>query len=429
MQLLVMECWSILFSLCCLVQQGKLGPIFRENWSRNITRKRAPKQHGRLFMYRTASNKHLSGMMSAYSIHSGDANCPVSHSLRTFGPVTFPQTFLAPRAGAQFRFTSSNRLQHAAQPQQSVAAAEPSWEALESAGLWLRSRPYLPRREGLELELPTRHLQDAPLHRPPSPARPERPRPSHPGPHLASWHVTTTPVGPCTAHNACASRLPACPQARTLPGFVVLSSISDLCQERGRGLHFPWACGAGHAPCGQRDEVGGRGAAQVPVCAGCGLHWAGGRPRPGPAGRWTRPRPSCRKRRSSSWWGARGWPRRRGRVGTSVYGGLRGGRDGAGAVGKGSRASGLGRAGPGRRALGWRAGEGGERGPGRGRPACGAGSEQGPQIRAQVALGGGGGGCRCPLGEGEVKLEWGRTWQRGPQAPAGFAHVILGFFS
>ncbi|XP_064924307.1 F-box/WD repeat-containing protein 1A isoform X7 [Columba livia] len=43
------------------------------------------------------------------------------------------------------------------------------------------------------------------------------------------------------------------------------------------GTPFPVGLRAAHAPCGQRGEVeGGRGAAQVPVCAGCGLALRGG---------------------------------------------------------------------------------------------------------------------------------------------------------
>lgn len=104
--------------------------------------------------------------------------------------------------------------------------------------------------------------------------------------------------------------------------------------------------------------------------------------------------------------GRGGWRRRRGRVGTSVCGGAAGGGEmERGAMGKGTRASGLGWAGPGRGVPGWRAGEGGERGPGRRRPACWEGTERGPQIREKGALGREGGGCRCHLGAGEVKLE------------------------
>lgn len=38
-------------------------------------------------MYRMALNKHLSRTMSAYLIHSSDADFPVSHPTWTFGPV------------------------------------------------------------------------------------------------------------------------------------------------------------------------------------------------------------------------------------------------------------------------------------------------------------------------------------------------------
>lgn len=63
--------------------------------------------------------------------------------------------------------------------------------------------------------------------------------------------------------------------------------------------------------------------------------------------------------------GRGGRRRRRGRVGTSVYGGAAGGGAGAG-WGGGQRGRGAGPGLGGWRALGWRAGEGGERGPGTG---------------------------------------------------------------
>lgn len=99
-------------------------------------------------MYRTALNKHLSRTMSAYLIHSSDADFPVSHPMWTFGPVTSqsPGTLGTPaRRGAQgtglhlgFAATIGSNTtvqEHGAQPQQSVGAAEPSWgRAFESAG-------------------------------------------------------------------------------------------------------------------------------------------------------------------------------------------------------------------------------------------------------------------------------------------------------
>lgn len=99
-------------------------------------------------MYRMALNKHLSRTMSAYLIHSSDADFPVSHPMWTFGPVTSQSPGISgtpARRGAQgtglhlgFAATIGSNAtvqEHGAQPQQSVGAAEPSWgRAFESAG-------------------------------------------------------------------------------------------------------------------------------------------------------------------------------------------------------------------------------------------------------------------------------------------------------
>lgn len=152
--------------------------------------------------------------------------------------------------GAQFRFSSNNRLEQrqragTERSRSKRGAAEPSREHLRAPGCDSgASRTFHPM-EGLELE----SAHTAP-HFPPSLACPERPCPSHPGRHLAPSrpYVTTTPVGPLHCTQRMRQPAPSVPRVRDLPGFVVLLLTSDLCQGRGRGLHFPWACGVAHAP-------------------------------------------------------------------------------------------------------------------------------------------------------------------------------------
>lgn len=134
-------------------------------------------------------------MMSAYLIHSSDANYPVSHPLRTLGLVTFPQTFLAPRArGSVYAAIDFNK-------QRSRSKA---WEQPSPPGGHLRARGRAPGASRTfhpgkvwSWKLPTRHPQDAPPHRPPSPARSGRVHPT-PARTSHSYMLLQPPSAPCT---------------------------------------------------------------------------------------------------------------------------------------------------------------------------------------------------------------------------------------
>lgn len=89
--------------------------------------------------------------------------------------------------------------------------------------------------------------------------------------------ATTTPAGPLAYGKRMRPPAPSVPRAPRPFGLCSSDPPGRPLPVARPGTPFPVGLRAAHAPCGQRGEVeGGRGAAQVPVCAGCGLALRGG---------------------------------------------------------------------------------------------------------------------------------------------------------
>lgn len=158
-------------------------------------------------------------------------------------------------------------------------------------------------REGLRREMA--HMAPAERGFPPSPAPSRDAVPSRcPQVTLSQPHSTTAPVSPLYRRRRMRQPAPGVPPAPRPFGLCSSHALLGPLPVARPGTPFPVGLREAHAPCGQRGEVEGgtRGS------AGSCLRWLrpgterrGGPGPGGGAGLWTRPRPCCRRRPSSSW--------------------------------------------------------------------------------------------------------------------------------